>query len=166
MLAIIAGCALLPMNFCKSANADDAAPTFQDVASSIYGQAVGDDDDGTMYVFGLTARYTGPDRTMPGEGKFKNIFNYLPVTAMYYNPDDYYVSTQKVEGEFKNEECVLCHSIQTPRIVVDWKESKHSKGGKTSTMDAEQVVGCDACHGNNHMELIMPSVTTCGKCHE
>ena len=96
MLAIIAGCALLPMNFCKNASADDAAPTFQDVASSIYGQAVGDDDDGTMYVFGLTARYTGPDRTFPGEGKFKNIFNYLPITALYYNPDDYYVSTQKV----------------------------------------------------------------------
>ncbi len=74
MLAIIAGCALLPMNFCKSANADDAAPTFQDVASSIYGQAVGDDDSGENFVFGLTARYTGPDRTMPGEGKFKNIF--------------------------------------------------------------------------------------------
>ena len=165
MLAIIAGCALLPMNFCKNASADDAAPTFQDVASSIYGQAVGDDDDGTMYVFGLTARYTGPDRTFPGEGKFKNIFNYLPITALYYNPDDYYVSTQKVEGVFKPEECVLCHSIQTPRIVVDWKLSQHSKGGKTASMDAEQVVGCDACHGNNHQELIMPSVTTCGKCH-
>jgi hydroxylamine dehydrogenase len=32
-------------------------------------------------------------------------------------------------------------------------------------MDKEQVVGCDACHGNNHMELTMPSVNTCGKCH-
>ena len=166
VLAVIAGCAILPMNFCKTANADEAAPTFQDVASSIYGQPVGDDDDGTNYVFGLTARYTGPDRTLPGEGKFKNIFYYLPVTAMYYNPDDYYVSTQKVEGEFKNDECVLCHTIQTPRIVVDWKLSKHFKGGKTDAMDKEQVVGCDACHGNNHQDLTMPSVTTCGKCHK
>ena len=121
MLAVIAGCAILPMNFCKTANADEAeaAPTFQDVASSIYGQAVGDDDSGELYIFGLTAKYTGPDRIMPGEGKFKNIFYYLPVTAMYYNPEDYYVSTQKVEGLFTTDECVLCHTIQTPRIVMD-----------------------------------------------
>jgi hypothetical protein len=38
VLAVIAACAILPMNFCKTANADEAAPTFQDVASSIYGQ--------------------------------------------------------------------------------------------------------------------------------
>jgi len=165
MLAVIAGCALLPMNFSKSANADDAAPTFQDVASSIYGQAVGDDDSGENFVFGLTARYTGPDRTMPGEGKFKNIFYFLPVTALYYDPEHYYVSTQKVEGVFKTDECVLCHSIQTPRIVVDWKASKHSKSGKTKAMDAEQVVGCDACHGTDHMNLTMPGHQTCAPCH-
>ncbi|MHC4453797.1 MAG: multiheme c-type cytochrome [Planctomycetota bacterium] len=165
ILMMVAACALTSTDFCKNTYAEEAAPTFQDVASSIYGQAVGDDDDGTNYVFGLTARYSGPDRTLPGEGKFKNIFYYLPVTAMYYNPEDYYVSTQKVEGVFKTEECVLCHTIQTPRIVIDWKASKHSKGGKTDAMDKEQVVGCDACHGTNHQELRMPSHNTCGKCH-
>jgi hydroxylamine dehydrogenase len=165
MLAVIAGCVVLPMNFCKTANADEAAPTFQDVASSIYGQAVGDDDSGENFVFGLTARYTGPDRTMPGEGKFRNIFYFLPVTAMYYDPAHYYVSTQKVEGVFKNDECVLCHTIQTPRPVIDWKLSKHSKVGKTDAMDKEQVVGCDACHGSNHQELRMPDHGVCGTCH-
>ena len=59
MMAVIAGCAILPMNFSKSVNADEAAPTFQDVASSIYGQAVGPDDSGVNYVFGLTAKYSG-----------------------------------------------------------------------------------------------------------
>ena len=35
-------------------------PTFQDVASSVFGQAVGPDNDGTLYVFGLTAKYIAP----------------------------------------------------------------------------------------------------------
>jgi hypothetical protein len=166
ILIMVATCAFTSADFCKNAHAEEAAPTFQDVASSIFGQAVGDDDSGENYVFGLTARYSGPDRTLPGEGKFKNIFYYLPVTAMYYNPEDYYVSSQKVEGEFKTEECVLCHTVQTPRIVVDWKASKHAKSGKTDAMEKEQVVGCDSCHGKNHQQLRMPSYKTCGACHK
>ena len=166
ILVVVTAGTVLSSGICNKVIADEAAPTFQDVASSIFGQAVGPDDNGENYVFGLTAKYTGPDEVLPGEGKFKNIFYFLPVTAMYYDPAHYYVSTQKVEGVFKTEECVLCHTIQTPRIVVDWKLSKHSKGGKTSDMQEEKVVGCDSCHGTNHQELKMPDHGVCGECHK
>lgn len=166
VLLIIAACAILPMNFCKSIHAEEeAAPTFQDVASSIYGQAVGRDDSGENYVFGLTAKYTGPEDRMPGEGKFKNIFYFLPVTARWYDPAHYYESTQEVEGVFKTEECVLCHTVQTPRIVVDWKMSRHSKAGKTDAMEKEIIVGCDKCHGPDHQKLRLPDHGVCGECH-
>ncbi len=63
-----------------------------------------------------------------------------------------------VSGEFKHEECVMCHTVQTPGIVAQWKKSKHASTEKG-------VVGCDKCHGNNHQQLYMPSWKHCGECH-
>jgi hypothetical protein len=57
--------------------------------------------------------------------------------------------------------CVACHSKQTPSIVTDWKQSKHSGNG----------VDCDTCHGDQHTsaqdaaEAQIPTPDTCGQCH-
>ncbi|MGE5327570.1 MAG: multiheme c-type cytochrome [Deltaproteobacteria bacterium] len=58
--------------------------------------------------------------------------------------------------------CVECHSKATPRIVTDWKESKHSSVG----------VSCDTCHGSDHTSATdaakakIPTPDTCAQCHE
>jgi hydroxylamine dehydrogenase len=58
--------------------------------------------------------------------------------------------------------CVDCHSKVTPKIVSDWKESKHS----------EMSVSCDACHGSDHTTATdaakakIPTPDTCAQCHE
>lgn len=59
------------------------------------------------------------------------------------------------------QECVACHEKTTPRIVQDWKLSKHAK----------ESVGCAACHGSGHKgeadvaEAKVPTPETCARCH-
>ncbi|MCF6157790.1 MAG: hydroxylamine oxidoreductase [wastewater metagenome] len=132
--------------------------TIQQIVSELTGEKIGPDDSGDLYHFGLTATYTGPKEVFPGEGKFGKLFNFLPVIR-WYDPDHYYTPTQKVPGEFKNEQCIMCHTVQTPGIVAQWKQSKHAANEKG------EVVGCDKCHGNDHQQLYMPSWRHCGECH-
>ncbi|HHT9125712.1 MAG TPA: multiheme c-type cytochrome [Candidatus Brocadiia bacterium] len=136
-----------------------AGPSFQEVASKIFGQAVGPDDSGEKYVFGLTATYTGPENILPGEGKYKDLFYFLPVIR-WYDPAHYYTSTQEVEGTFKQEECIICHTAQTPTIVKDWKVSRHA-----TPPEGKEGATCVKCHGSNHMQLTLPTHETCKECH-
>ncbi|MDN3510269.1 MAG: multiheme c-type cytochrome [Candidatus Jettenia sp. CY-1] len=131
--------------------------TIQEIISQITGEKIGPDDSGDLYHNGLTATYTGPKEVFPGEGKFGKLFSFLPIIR-WYDPDHYYTPNMAVSGEFKHEECVMCHTVQTPGIVAQWKKSKHASTEKG-------VVGCDKCHGNNHQQLYMPSWRHCGECH-
>ena len=79
----------------------------------------------------------------------------------YWDPESFHQpETGVIEGIFKGEECLDCHSELTPGIVNDWKKSKHS-----SPKNGFSIVSCDSCHGSNHEELVFPSPTTCKKCH-
>ncbi|MGQ3685988.1 MAG: multiheme c-type cytochrome [Candidatus Loosdrechtia sp.] len=129
----------------------------QEIISRLTGAKIGPDNSGDVYSAGLTAIYTGPRKIVPGEGKYGKLFSFLPVIR-WYDPDHYYTPGVAVPGTFKPEECIMCHTVQTPGIVAQWKRSKHAtaKNG---------VVGCDACHGNNHLQLHMPSWRHCGECH-
>ncbi|MBM4053433.1 MAG: hydroxylamine oxidoreductase [Planctomycetes bacterium] len=145
-------------------------PTFQDVASQVFGQAVGPDNDGTLYVFGLTAKYTEPEY-VDGRGPYKSFLKFLP-SIRWYDPEHYWTPGSQTEGEFKNEECVLCHTVQTPTIVNDWKQSSHGNkdlrrgiGIKKDGKAVEDLVGCADCHGNNHQKLEMPTYKLCNDCH-
>lgn len=146
-------------------------PTFQDVASQVFGQAVGPDNDGTLYIFGLTAKYTQPEY-VEGRGPYKSFLKFLP-SIRWYDPEHYWTPGSQNEGVFKNEECVLCHTVQTPTIVKDWKKSAHGnlelrRGLGVKGKDGKPVegtVGCDVCHGNDHQKLFMPTYKNCGECH-
>ncbi|HHT9134710.1 MAG TPA: multiheme c-type cytochrome [Candidatus Avalokitesvara rifleensis] len=162
-------------------------PTFQEVASSIYGQPVGKGDSGDLYVFGLTSEYVQPEY-VDGVGPYKSFTKFLPVVR-WYRPQEYWVNKNSVEGVFKTEECVLCHTVQTPTIVNDWRASGHANPrpdaeaakkyylGDPAAMAQKAdaiakkigeditVVGCDKCHGNDHQKLQMPTWQTCQKCH-
>jgi len=59
------------------------------------------------------------------------------------------------------QDCVECHSKQTPNIVSDWKLSRHSTAG----------VECSTCHGDLHQSAYdvknakIPTPQTCSECH-
>lgn len=131
--------------------------TIQEIISQLTGAKIGPDNSGDVYPAGLTATYTGPKEVVPGEGKYGKLFNFLPIIR-WYDPDHYYTPNMAVSGEFEHKECIMCHTVQTPGIVAQWKKSKHAS-------TEEGVVGCDKCHGNNHQQLHMPSGKHCGECH-
>jgi len=141
----------------------DARPkdkrTIQQIVSELTGEKIGPDNSGDLYHAGLTATYTPPEKLLPGEGKFGKLFGFLPLVR-WYDPDHYYTPTDAIAGQFTHEECVMCHTVQTPGIVAQWKQSKHA-----APPEGEEVVGCDKCHGSNHQQLHMPSWKHCGECH-
>jgi hypothetical protein len=61
-----------------------------------------------------------------------------------------------------SDRCVECHAKVTPGVVGDWKASKHAGVG----------VGCDTCHGSEHMTAAdaakakIPTPETCAPCHQ
>lgn len=60
------------------------------------------------------------------------------------------------------ENCIDCHSKETPNVVTDWKLSKHSSNDVT----------CSTCHGTGHQSAVdvakvsLPTPSTCNECHE
>ncbi len=61
------------------------------------------------------------------------------------------------------DKCVKCHSKVTPKIVSDWKLSKHFQND----------VSCSECHGSRHKKgkkdahkVRIPTPETCASCHE
>jgi hydroxylamine dehydrogenase len=58
--------------------------------------------------------------------------------------------------------CVECHAKVTPKIVSDWKLSKHSQAS----------IDCAACHGDQHTmatdvaKVKIPTPDTCATCHQ
>ncbi len=91
-----------------------------------------------------------------GEGKWGKFWKPIEMYR-WWDPAHYFEPDNKVEGTFEGTECLTCHKVVTPGIVVDWKASKHSGA----------VVTCDKCHGNDHQKLQMPTPDTCGTkgCH-
>ena len=66
-------------------------------------------------------------------------------------------------GSFSwGQDCVECHKKVTPNIVSDWQLSKHSQNDVT----------CSICHGDAHRtaddyaKAEIPTLGTCGKCHQ
>jgi len=59
-------------------------------------------------------------------------------------------------------ECVECHLEITPKIVSDWQLSKHY----------ENEIACSDCHGGDHTsaadvsDVSLPTLATCGECHD
>jgi hydroxylamine dehydrogenase len=96
----------------------------------------------------------------PGAGLYSREWKPEALHA-YWDPDKFYQSPQTLQGEFKGEECIVCHSAVTPGIVNDWRASRHAHPGQ-----GKQTVYCSACHGSNHQALHMPTPKVCAQCHE
>jgi hypothetical protein len=89
-----------------------------------------------------------------GEGKWAQYWKPIEMYR-WWDPAHYFEADNKVEGTFEATNCITCHKVTTPGIVLDWKASKHSSS----------LVTCDKCHGTDHQKLYMPSPDTCGECH-
>jgi hydroxylamine dehydrogenase len=123
-----------------------------------------DDSGNISHGGGLTLTYTGPEELFPGEGKYGKLFSFMPLIR-WYAPDSYFNNVKyhpgsPVEGEYTGDQCILCHSIQTPGVVAQWKKSKHANPG-----EGKEQIGCDTCHGKDHKKLQMPGYNSCGVCH-
>lgn len=65
-------------------------------------------------------------------------------------------------GVVRADECVDCHTRQTPKIVSDWQLSKHATEG----------VGCAECHGDKHTSATdvnsagLATIDVCATCHK
>jgi len=100
--------------------------------------------------------YVNWSKSGDGAGLYSR--DWLPEAIFaYWNPDDFYQSVQSVVGKFDGEACIDCHRGVTPGIVKDWQASRHSK--------AEEKVYCNACHGNDHEDLHLPTPKVCAECH-
>lgn len=95
-----------------------------------------------------------------GTGLYSREWKPEPVQA-YWDPDHFYQSVQTLQGEFKGEECIACHTAVTPGIVNDWRASRHASPG-----NGKEQVFCPACHDSNHQALHMPTPKVCAQCHE
>ncbi|HHT9132299.1 MAG TPA: hypothetical protein ACFYED_07415 [Candidatus Tripitaka californicus] len=148
----------------KGEMAKATVPT-QEFFSKLRKEPITPDDSGNIsHGGGLTMTYTGPKELFPAEGKYGKLFNFLPLIR-WYAPEQYYNNAKyhpdsPVEGEYAGDQCIVCHSVQTPGVVVQWRRSKHA-----NPPEGKEQVGCDRCHGTNHKKLQMPGYNTCGECH-
>ncbi|MCB7129390.1 MAG: hypothetical protein J3T61_07625, partial [Candidatus Brocadiales bacterium] len=137
----------------EKAAAGESSVNTQEFFAKLREEALGPDDCGRVFPMGgLTATYTGPEKLFPAYGKYGKLFNFLPLIrwydpAHYYNSEEYHPGSP-IKGQFKNDECIVCHTIQTPGVVALWKRSKHAFPGF-----GKAEVGCDKCHGNDHQKL-------------
>ena len=52
---------------------------FQYKMAELLGEKVGPDDSGNVYhAGGLSSYYTGPEKLLPGKGKYGHLYNFLP----------------------------------------------------------------------------------------
>ena len=139
--------------------------SFQEEMAALRGEKAGPDDSGDVYHGGgLSAYYTAPDKLFPGKGRYGQLFQFLPMVR-WYDPDHYYNNpafrpVSAVTGQYTGHECIVCHTVENPQIVAQWRRSRHGRPG-----EGKEAVGCEKCHGTDHERLLMPSYNTCGECH-
>ncbi|MBT3198202.1 MAG: hydroxylamine oxidoreductase, partial [Gammaproteobacteria bacterium] len=92
-----------------------------------------------------------------GAGLYSRYWSPDPVQG-YWDPKNFYQSTEIVEGVFEAKLCIQCHEGITPGIVIDWRASRHAQ--------ADQPVYCNDCHGSDHQQLRMPTPEMCANCHQ
>lgn len=93
----------------------------------------------------------------PGTGLYSRDWSPDPVQG-YWDPDNFYQSTDSVRGVFEGELCVQCHEGITPGIVADWRASRHAR--------SDNPVYCSGCHGSDHRQLHLPTPAVCANCHK
>ncbi|MCP4277270.1 MAG: hydroxylamine oxidoreductase, partial [Gammaproteobacteria bacterium] len=111
----------------------------------------------TLLVVSAGFAYVNWSKGGAGTGLYSRDWSPDPVQG-YWDPENFYQSTDTVQGVFEGKLCVQCHEGITPGIVNDWSASAHARSGKP--------VYCNDCHGSDHQQLQMPTPEVCGNCHE
>ncbi|MCP3671829.1 MAG: hydroxylamine oxidoreductase [Gammaproteobacteria bacterium] len=100
--------------------------------------------------------YVHWSKSGPGAGLYSRDWLPDPVQG-YWDPNNFYRSSDSVQGVFEGKQCVQCHEEITPGIVADWRASRHAQG--------DEKVFCNDCHGGDHQRLHLPTPEVCGSCH-
>ncbi|MEZ5447362.1 MAG: multiheme c-type cytochrome [Gammaproteobacteria bacterium] len=83
----------------------------------------------------LTKRYRDPEQGA-GKGKYSELWEPIPMSK-YFDPMTFYEPPATVKEVAGREECVECHSDETPGWVHAWKESAHSNLDKIRELKPE-----------------------------
>lgn len=83
----------------------------------------------------LTKRYRDPEQGA-GEGKYSELWEPIPMSK-YFDPLSFYEPPATVKEVAGREDCVECHSDETPVWVEAWKKSTHSNLDKVRALKPE-----------------------------
>lgn len=72
----------------------------------------------------LVKRYLDPAQGF-GKGKYGEYWNPIPM-SQYFDPGSFYKSPKSVKEIATREQCVKCHTDESPGWVQDWKRSTHA----------------------------------------
>ncbi|NIO11106.1 MAG: hydroxylamine reductase [Deltaproteobacteria bacterium] len=72
----------------------------------------------------LTKRYLDPEQGF-GEGVYAEYWEPIPFSR-YLDPHSFYEPPKAVKEISTREECVKCHTDESPGFVVQWKQSTHA----------------------------------------
>ena len=72
----------------------------------------------------LVKRYLDPAQGF-GKGKYGEYWKPIPM-SQYFDPGSFYKSPQSVKEIATREQCVKCHTDESPGWVQDWKRSTHA----------------------------------------
>ena len=72
----------------------------------------------------LVKRYLDPAQGF-GKGKYGEYWKPIPM-SQYFDPGSFYKSPKSVKEIASREQCVKCHTDESPGWVQDWKRSTHA----------------------------------------
>ena len=85
----------------------------------------------------LVKRYLDPAQGF-GKGKYGEYWKPIPMSK-YFDPGSFYTSPKSVKEIATREQCVKCHTDESPGWVQDWKRSTHANLDKVRKLTPKDV---------------------------
>jgi len=108
----------------------------------------------------LVKRYLDPAQGY-GKGKYGEYWKPIPMSK-YFDPGSFYTPPKAVKEIATREQCVKCHTDESPGWVQDWKRSTHANLDKIRKLTAKD----DTYYKKAKLEAIEANLRSLGKLGE
>ena len=105
----------------------------------------------------LVKRYLDPAQGF-GKGKYGEYWKPIPM-SQYFDPGSFYKSPKSVKEIATREQCVKCHTDESPGWVQDWKRSTHANLDKVRKLTPKD----DGFYKKAKLEAIEENLRSIGK---
>jgi hydroxylamine dehydrogenase len=105
----------------------------------------------------LTKRYKDPGKGA-GKGQYGQYWEPIPITK-YLDPATFYKPPQSVKEVATREQCVKCHTDESPGWVITWKKSAHANLDKIRKLTPKD----DTFYKKAKLEEIEANLRSIGK---